>query len=70
MVGRGTCTWISSIVDREGVAVDSCGTRDDWIVVEEWSDVFDEKGKSHWKSAIITPRTVKITNGTMVIQVP
>jgi hypothetical protein len=40
------------------------------MIVEEWSDIFDETGKSHWKRAIITPRTVKITMGTMVIQVP
>ena len=36
------------------------------MVVEGWSDVVVETGKSHWKRAIITPRTVKITIGKMV----
>ena len=36
------------------------------MVVEGWLDVVVETGKSHWKRAIITPRTVKITIGKMV----
>jgi hypothetical protein len=50
----------------DGVAVDSWGIRDDGLAVEGWAGALDETGKSHWKRAIITPRTVKITIGKIV----